>query len=117
MTSTRTRHPNDLLPDDLRGVPTYAFPVYEIAAELMLLAVLWLARDRLRERPGTAFLITAIGYAVIRFVLTYLRQEPVLAYGLQEAQVVALATGVLAASVLLWRLARQVQGVARSPIQ
>jgi hypothetical protein len=51
----RYTHPNDLWPDDLRGVPTYAFPVYEIGAELMLLAVLWLARDRLRERPGLPF--------------------------------------------------------------
>jgi phosphatidylglycerol---prolipoprotein diacylglyceryl transferase len=101
----RYTHPNDLVPADLMGVPTYAYPVYEIVAEVVLLAILWLARDRLRERPGAAFLVAASGYAVIRFVLTYLRQEPVIALGLQEAQVIALATGLLAVGVLAWRLA------------
>jgi phosphatidylglycerol:prolipoprotein diacylglycerol transferase len=101
----RYTHPNDLVPADLRGVPTYAYPVYEIGAELLLLAVLWLARGRLRERPRGAFLLTAMGYAVIRFVLTYLRQEPVIAFGLQEAQLVAAVTGIVAAGVLVWRAA------------
>jgi phosphatidylglycerol:prolipoprotein diacylglycerol transferase len=105
--AVRYTHPNDLVPADLMGVPTYAYPVYEIGAEVVLLAILWLARDSLGERPGAAFLVAASGYAVIRFVLTYLRQEPVIALGLQEAQLIALATGLLAVGVLLWRLARQ----------
>jgi phosphatidylglycerol---prolipoprotein diacylglyceryl transferase len=111
----RYSHANDLLPAGLRGVPTYAYPAYEIAAEVLLLAVLWFARGRLQARPGAAFLVTAIGYAVIRFVLTYLRQETVIAFGLQEAQVVALATGVLAAAVLVWRLIRHAPGMTPAP--
>src|SRR6185369_10774311 len=51
----RYTNQNDLLPDNLRGVPTYAYPMYEIGAELLLLAALWLARGRLRHRPGAAF--------------------------------------------------------------
>jgi hypothetical protein len=43
-----------LLPANLRGVPTYAYPLYEIAAEALLLATLWLFRDRLRQRPAGA---------------------------------------------------------------
>jgi len=72
---------------------------------------------RLRQRAGSAFLVTTVDLCRDRFVLTYLRQEPLLAFGLQEAQVAALATGVLAASVLLLRVTRQVQAMARSPIQ
>ena len=96
---------NDLLPADLKGVPTYAYPAYEILAEIVLLAVLWLLRKRLRS--GFTFLIAAVGYAIIRFGLTYLRQETVIAFGLQEAQVIALISGLAATAVLArrWRLA------------
>ena len=100
----RYTNPNDLLPSDLLGVPTYAYPLYEIIAEVILLAVLWLLRDRLRQRPGSMFLLTAIGYAIIRFTLTFFRQETVVLWGLQEAQVIALVTGVVALGVAGWRL-------------
>ena len=73
----RYTNQNDLLPANLRGVPTYAYPLYEIAAEALLLATLWLFRDRLRQRPGLTFLVGSIGYGIIRFGLTYYRQEVV----------------------------------------
>ena len=63
------------------------------------LALLWVFRDRLRARPGLTFLVGAIGYAVIRFGLTFYRQEVVILCGLQEAQVIALVTGVLALAI------------------
>ncbi len=94
---------NDLLPDNLRGVPTYAYPLYEILAEIVLLALLWLFRDRLRRAPGLTFLLGAIGYAAIRFGLTFFRQETIILWGLQEAQVIALVTGAIALGVLIWR--------------
>ena len=104
--AVRYLNPNDLLPADLLGVPTYAYPLYEIAAELLLLFGLWLFRERLRLRPGLTFLVAALGYAAIRFGLSYLRQETVVALGLQEAQVIALFTAALAAVVLVWHLRR-----------
>ena len=97
-------HPNDLLPADLKGVPTYAYPAYEILAEMVLLGAMWLFRKRLQQKPGLTFLVGAVGYAVIRFGLTYLRQETVIAFGLQEAQVIALVSGVVALAVLVWRM-------------
>jgi len=103
----RYTNQNDLLPADLKGVPTYAYPVYEIAAEVLLLAVLWLLRDRLKARPGLSFLVMSVGYAIIRFGLTFYRQETIVAWGLQEAQVIALITGVLALAVLVWRALRR----------
>jgi phosphatidylglycerol:prolipoprotein diacylglycerol transferase len=111
----RYTNANDLLPAELRGVPTYAYPVYELTADLLLLVVLWLFRDRLRALPGATFLLAAVGYGVIRFTLTYFRQEPLVWFGLQEAQVIALVTGAIALGVLVWRYAgrvRQLRGTA-----
>lgn len=99
-------HPNALLPADLRGVPTYAYPLYEIVAGVVLLGILWLLRDWLRERPGLTFLIGAVGYAIIRFGLTFYRQETIIVWGLQEAQVIALVTAVVAIGVGIWRFSR-----------
>ncbi|MCC6176840.1 MAG: prolipoprotein diacylglyceryl transferase [Chloroflexi bacterium] len=84
-----------LVPPELLGVPTQPYPLYEIAAVMLVFGLLWFARDRLR-RPGTLFLLATIGYAVIRFGLTYFRQETVIVFGLQEAQVIALVTGGIA---------------------
>ena len=99
----RYTNQNDLLPADLKGVPTYAYPLYEIASEVLLLAGLWLARRHLRDRPGLTFLVGAVGYAIIRFGLTFYRQEAIILAGLQEAQVIALVSGLLAVGVLIWR--------------
>ena len=71
---------------------------------MILLCGLYLFRDRLSARPGATFLVAALGYAVIRFTLSYLRQETQVLLGLQEAQVLALITGALATAILLWRL-------------
>jgi phosphatidylglycerol---prolipoprotein diacylglyceryl transferase len=100
-------HPNDLLPDLMRGVPTLAYPLYEMAAVLGLLGALWLLRGRLEPRAGATFLVASIGYAVIRFGLTFLRQETIVLWGLQEAQVVALVTGFVSVAVLAWRITQQ----------
>jgi phosphatidylglycerol:prolipoprotein diacylglycerol transferase len=98
-------HPGALLPASLLGVPTHAYPVYEILAELLLLGILWLVARRTRV-VGLQFLSAAVGYAVIRFSLSYLRQEPQVLWGLQEAQVVAVATAALAIGAFAWRSGR-----------
>jgi phosphatidylglycerol---prolipoprotein diacylglyceryl transferase len=84
-------------------VPTHPYPLYEALCEVILLGLLWLGRDRLARVPGLSFLTSAIGYGVIRFGLTFLRQETVVLWGLQEAQLIALATAVVALAVLLPR--------------
>lgn len=92
---------NDLLPEELKGVPTHAYPFYEMVACLLVLWLMWRLRDRLAA-PGRQFVFGALGYALIRFVLTFFRQETVIVAGLQEAQVVAVATAVLV--VVAWWL-------------
>lgn len=95
---------NDLLPDNLRGVPTHPYPLYEALCELVLLGMLWLGRDQLARVPGLRFLTGALGYSAIRFGLTFLRQETVVAFGLQEAQAIAVVTAVLLVPLLALRL-------------
>ena len=96
-------HPAALLPPELLGVPTHPYPLYEILAEVVLLGGLWLARRRLAQ-PGITFLVAAVGYAVIRFSLTFFRQEPALLWGLQEAQLIAVVSGLVALVLLIQRL-------------
>jgi phosphatidylglycerol:prolipoprotein diacylglycerol transferase len=93
---------NDLLPDQLRGVPTHPYPLYEIAGCLLVLAVLWMIRPRLQQQPGTLFLAGMAGYAVVRFVLAIFRDENIVAFGLQQAQILSLATMLLAVGMLVW---------------
>jgi phosphatidylglycerol:prolipoprotein diacylglycerol transferase len=105
-------HPNALLPEELHGVPTHAYPAYEIGAALVVLVLMWAFRHRLAA-PGQQFVVAALGYAVIRFTLTYFRQETVLVAGLQEAQVIAIVTSVLVlAAWFLWGPRRPAPAVA-----
>ena len=95
---------NALLPRELLGVPTHPYPLYEIAAVLLLALVLTIYPRR-RPPEGALFLWAALGYGAIRFALSFVRQEPVIVAGLQEAQLVALATAALAAVLLVRRAA------------
>ncbi|HUE75603.1 MAG TPA: prolipoprotein diacylglyceryl transferase [Chloroflexota bacterium] len=97
------RHANAAIPADLRDVPTHPYPLYEIVGAGVLLLGLWFVERRMQLRQGTLFLIAAVGYGVIRFSLSFYRQEQILLWGLQEAQLVAIVTGAAALGALLWR--------------
>lgn len=100
-------HPNDLIPRELIGVPTHPYPLYEILAVIALLAVLAWLRPRL-GRPGDLFVAATLGYAAIRFVLTFYRQETVIFAGLQEAQVISVGIALVMAALLVLRARRTV---------
>ena len=104
-------HEHALLPPELLGVPTHPYPLYEIAGVAVVLGLVWLAVRRGR-RPGTAFLLATVGYAALRFSLTFVRQEPIVALGLQEAQLVALCTGAAALAILAARAVSRRSSVA-----
>lgn len=94
-----------LLPSSLIGVPTHPYPLYEIVWDLAVLGVVLLLWSRLGQ-AGNRFLMVAVGYAIGRFFLSFVRQEPIVMFGLQEAQVVALLTGGAALIALVWKLWR-----------
>jgi phosphatidylglycerol:prolipoprotein diacylglycerol transferase len=101
-------NPDAMLPDALRGVPTHPYPIYEILWDFFLLGLLLV----LRRHPlphGLLFSIYAVGYSLGRFSLSFLRQEAVVLWGLQQAQLVALVLLLAAMSgiaVLRWSRAR-----------
>lgn len=89
-------HPGALIPATHFGVPTHPYPVYEMLLNgLGLLLVLWI--DRRYRIDGLAFLGYLSVYSLGRFVLTFVRQENITLWGLQQAQIIALL--VLAASL------------------
>ncbi len=98
-------HPKALLPADLLGVPTHPYPIYDMLVNAVVFAVLW----RLRRRglpDGSLFALYWLLYGLGRFAVSFVRQEAVWFWGLQQAQVIALATALAGALALLWLLRR-----------
>lgn len=106
-------HPGALLPLPLHGVPTHPYPLYEIGWDALVAGAVLLLGSRL-YRPGNRFLLAVAGYGLGRLWLSVVRQEPVVALGLQEAQLVALLTGGLALATLVWRWSDRREGPARA---
>lgn len=89
-------NPGSMIPGNLSGVPTHPYPVYEMLWNLVSLALALKLRHQLKAN-GLLFLGYLSFYAVGRFILTFVRQESIWFWGLQEAQVLAIA--ILMASV------------------
>lgn len=98
--------PGALIPDYLKGIPTHPYPVYEQIWNLAILAVV-LVLSRGLKSHGTLFLVYVCSYAAGRFLLTFFRQETVLFWGLQEAQVISLGLLAVAAPLLARSLNRE----------
>ncbi len=83
--------------------PTQA---YEMLWDLGVFAFLWWARKRVQP-DGVLFLAYLSLYSVGKFVITTLRQETVIAFGLQQAQVVSLLTLAVTVPLLVALLVRR----------
>lgn len=90
------------------GVPGHPVPVYEILWDLLVFAVIWRLRGRLRPE-GSLFLVYLCLYSLGRFFLSFLRgaEQPVLGM-LHQAHVIALLVLVIAVPLLIYRM-RQAQ--------
>lgn len=95
------KHPNAAIPADLFGVPTHPYPVYEMLWNGLVLLIIWQVGKRFKLE-GATFLSYLSLYALGRFVLTFVRQETIIMFGLQQAQMVALA--VLVGALVGWGL-------------
>ena len=109
--AVRYTHPDALLPRDLLGVPTHPYPIYDMVINFLVLAVLW--RVRHRGLPdGSLFALYWLLYGLGRFLVSFVRQEAIWFWGLQQAQVVALATALIGLAALLWLLRRRTPAAA-----
>lgn len=100
----RYTHPQTL------GQATFVHPVvaYDGLLDLAIAAVAYRYWLRVRGRPpeGRAFLLILGTYGAGRFLSSFLRLDPVVLGGLQEAQVLGLAYALIAFP-LLWRFSRR----------
>jgi phosphatidylglycerol:prolipoprotein diacylglycerol transferase len=95
----RYTHPETL------GQATYVHPVvvYDALFDLAIAAAAYAYwRRAVRGRPpeGRAWLLVLAAYGIGRFVTSFLRLDPVLVAGLQEAQLLGLAYGLLGVPLL-----------------
>ncbi|MSQ35993.1 MAG: prolipoprotein diacylglyceryl transferase [Dehalococcoidia bacterium] len=75
--------------------PHHPATTYELIGDLVILGVLfWALRRPFRDRPGLTFFVFFVGYAVMRFFLTYLRVDSDEALGLRIPQLVSIAVVV-----------------------
>lgn len=87
-------NPDSFIPNRLLNVPTHPYPVYDMAMNLLVFALIW----KLRTRPmpnGALFGIFLVVYGIGRFFLHgLLREEDIWLLNMQQAQFFSLAGAV-----------------------
>jgi len=97
-------HTSSYAPND--GVPRHAVQLYELFGDLIIAAILWKMRRRVRE--GSLFLLYLVLFGVLRFLLFFARGDvPIVALGLTNGHWTALAILVVALPLLLGAMAKR----------
>lgn len=96
-------HPDAMIPANLMGVPTHPYPVYEILWNSFTLVLLLRLRNKFTIN-GLLFLAYASLYSVGRFFLSYVRQENILFWGMQQAQVLAIVILIASLGLIAYLL-------------
>lgn len=94
-------NPDALIPASYWGLPTHPYPVYEMIWNGIALLVI-LRFERVFKKDGMVFLSYLLLYAAGRFMFTFVRQENVWFWGLQEAQVLAVAFLIVTSVALIY---------------
>jgi phosphatidylglycerol:prolipoprotein diacylglycerol transferase len=99
--------PNALVPQ--LGVYYTPMPVYEIFVNLGIFALVWQLRKR-QWPDGALFLVYLALYSLERFLLAFTSSYQIIAWGLTQSQISAIAGLVIALPLLLFlqRKSRQV---------
>jgi len=108
-------HPDALIPGHLWGIPTHPYPVYEMIWNLAILLSLWMVRTRLKTE-GLLFFSYVFLYSIGRLLLSFVRQEKVWFWGLQEAQVVALIALVVSILATVYLLRKRERRTRQKPL-
>jgi len=104
-------NPNAMVPK--LGVYYAPMPIYEIAMNLGILAVLWRLRRHKRLPDGVLFLVYLILYSAIRFVITFWSSYRVIAFGLNQSQLISLVALVIGIPWLVVLLRRNRVGAGQ----
>lgn len=88
------------------GVPFLPSQAYEMVWDLAIFALLWSVRKRVRN-DGLLFAAYVFLYSINKFTVSFWRENVLLAFGLREAQLVALALLGSSAVALLVLYKRQ----------
>ncbi len=112
-------HPDALIPGSLHGMPTHPYPVYEMIWNGAVLLVLLKLRHRF-SNDGLLFLGYLPLYSLGRFLLTFVRQENLVFWELQQAQILAIAMFVVSLIAFMYLFRKSMhqlntQGVSNSP--
>jgi phosphatidylglycerol:prolipoprotein diacylglycerol transferase len=94
-------HPDALIPSALLGVPTHPYPLYEMLGNGATLLALLKLRHSL-NKDGLLFFSYLSFYSLGRFILTFVRQENMVIWQLQQAQVIAIATLVISVAAFIY---------------
>jgi len=88
------------------GTVVHPTPIYEASAYTMVFLILWKLRTR-DLAPGVLFSLYLVGNATARFFVEFIRINPRVAFGLSQAQLIAIVLFLLGAAWLIhtWRSA------------
>jgi phosphatidylglycerol:prolipoprotein diacylglycerol transferase len=87
-----------------QATPVHFIGLYDCLLMLGVFAVLWTYWHRVRGHPpeGRVWALYLVLFGLGRFVESFVRQDPVVALGLQEAHFLGLAYGLAGAGYLAW---------------
>ena len=87
------------------GVYYAPMPIYELMVNVGIFGLLWQLRKR-RWPDGALFLVYLGLYSLERFFLAYVSSYQIIAFGLTQSQIVALAALAIAIPLGVWMLRR-----------
>ncbi len=76
--------------------------IYEMIANIAILGVIFVLRDRLRP-AGSLFMVYLALYAIARFCIQFIRLDDVKFWGLQEAHLIAIIVLLITVPFLIWK--------------
>jgi phosphatidylglycerol---prolipoprotein diacylglyceryl transferase len=95
-------NPNSFAPS--HTIPYQPAAIYELICDLVLIGILFALRNRLKT-PGLLAVVYYLGYAISQFLVFFLRDsEPIVAFGLKQAQLTSAVVFILALGLAVWRL-------------